>query len=58
MTGKGSKQRPTDHQKFSDNYDKIFANKKQSDYHAPVDGNPVPQTNKLTKAKKEQRNDV
>ena len=53
--GKGSKQRPTDHQKFSDNYDRIFAKKKQSDYHATVDGNPVPQP---TKAKKEQRNDV
>ena len=58
MTGKGSKQRPTDHQKFSNNYDRIFAKKKKSAYHAPVDGNPVPQTNKPTKAKKEQRNDV
>lgn len=27
MSGKGSKQRPTDHKKFSDNYDRIFGKK-------------------------------
>jgi hypothetical protein len=47
MSGKGSRQRPTDHQKFSDNYDRIFAKKKQKDYHAPVDDNtPVKQKGK------------
>ena len=29
--GKGSKQRPTDLQKFEDNYDKIFGKKKKKD---------------------------
>ncbi len=29
--GKGSKQRPTDLQKFKDNYDKIFGKKKKKD---------------------------
>ena len=27
MSGKGSKQRPTDKKKFDDNYDRIFGNK-------------------------------
>jgi len=27
--GKGSKQRPTDHKKFEDNWDRIFGNKKK-----------------------------
>ena len=29
MSGKGSTQRPTDHKTYSDNYDRIFNNKKR-----------------------------
>jgi len=29
MTGKGDKQRPTDHKAFSDNYDAIFSKTKE-----------------------------
>lgn len=29
MSGKGDKQRPTDHNKFSANYDRIFGDKKK-----------------------------
>jgi hypothetical protein len=35
MSGKGSDQRPTDHKKFSDNYDLIFGKKNE-----PVQNNP------------------
>jgi len=36
MSGKGSDQRPTDHKKFSDNYDLIFGKKKNE----PVQDSP------------------
>jgi hypothetical protein len=32
MSGKGSKQRPTDKKKFDDNYDRIFGNKKKDEF--------------------------
>jgi len=35
MSGKGSDQRPTDHKKFSDNYDLTFGKKNE-----PVQNNP------------------
>jgi hypothetical protein len=35
MSGKGSDQRPTDHKKFSDNYDLIFGKKNE-----PVQDSP------------------
>ena len=35
MSGKGSDQRPTDHKKFSENYDLIFGKKNE-----PVQNNP------------------
>jgi hypothetical protein len=38
MSGKGSDQRPTDHKKFSDNYDLIFGKKNE-----PVQNNPSPE---------------
>lgn len=31
MSGKGSGRRPTDEQKYQDNYDKIFGKKKEQD---------------------------
>lgn len=31
MSGKGSKQRPTDKQKFDEGYDRIFGKKKKED---------------------------
>ena len=36
MSGKGSKQRPTDKQKFSEGWDRIFGNKKKE---KPVEEN-------------------
>ena len=37
MSGKGDTQRPTDHKKFSNNYDLIFKKKNE-----PVQNNPSP----------------
>ena len=34
--GKGSKQRPTDHKKFNDNWDKIFKSNNQKDKQKEV----------------------
>lgn len=44
--GKGSKQRPTDHEKFNDNWDRIFKSNNQKDKQKEVtdlnwDGNAV-----------------
>lgn len=34
MAGKGSKQRPTDRKKYSDNWDRIFGNKNDHEYES------------------------
>ena len=34
--GKGSKQRPTDQQKFEDNFDKIFRMKQQEEWREEI----------------------
>jgi hypothetical protein len=35
-TGKGSKRRPTDQQKFEDNFDKIFRMKQQEEWREEI----------------------
>jgi len=37
MAGKGSKQRPTDMKKYSDNWDRIFGQKQQNQPNIPTE---------------------
>ena len=43
MSGKGDTQRPTDHKKFSDNYDLIFGKKNEPVQDSPSTERPVAQ---------------
>lgn len=43
MSGKGSDQRPTDHKKFSDNYDLIFGKKNEPVQNSPSTKRPLAQ---------------
>jgi len=44
MSGKGSDQRPTDHKKFSNNYDLIFGKKNDTVQDSPSTQRPLAET--------------